>query len=146
MRTRVENGDILGWTLSNVFVPLHVCINVKLICVHWHLYNSWKGCNYLPVEFYFFKLYHQGDNIFYGIEQIAPSVSHNQCVSVFCVIIFHNYFAYIFAKHQHLTPWNIVSFHKENCFSSVLFLPISQKWNNTVAHFTLPNWCIFVLE
>ena len=88
------------------------------------------------MEFYFSKFYHKGANNYWVIDQIAPPVSQIHRVSVFCGPILHTSFVYIYTKPQPLTPWNVASFDKEHFFSSVVFLPISHKFNNYVAYFT----------
>ena len=64
----------------------------------------------------FLQVYYQGDNILCAIYQSTPSVIQNQCVSVFCGLISHTSFTYIYAKPQPLIPWNIDSLYKEHCF------------------------------
>ena len=68
---------------ANVFVPIHGFLKVKPLHVYTHSSDSWTGYNYIPVEFYFFKYYHQGDNTSLLNDEITPFVRLTQCVSVF---------------------------------------------------------------
>ena len=47
--------------------------------------SSSKGYNYVLVDFYFCKFYHQGANVYWVNDQITPSLSQIQCISVFFV-------------------------------------------------------------
>ena len=72
---------------ANVFVSLYGNIKLRLIYFHEHVYDSWTGYNYVPVEFYFCKIYHKGANISSVIYQTDLSVRNTQCVSVFCGLV-----------------------------------------------------------
>ena len=102
----------IKWTAMQMYLYLWMDVLRKKLFVHASLSNYWTVCNYVPVEFYLFKLYHKGANIYWVNDKITPSVIHTQCDSVFCGPVPHTSFTYIYSKPQPLTPWNVTSFYK----------------------------------
>ena len=134
------------WTTMKMYFCLWMDFLRRNQFISMHIYIILGRYTIMFQSCYFCSLYHQVATMNWVNYQITLYLSYIQCVSVFCGLISHTSFTYIYTQPQTLTPWNVSSFYKYHCFSYMVSIILSHKWTNYVAHFTLSHWCIFVLE
>ena len=82
---------------ENLFVSLHVCLQVKPHYDHSHSYDSVIGYKHVPVYFYSKKVFNQGANLSWVFDQITQSVRQTMygvmtIMSSYLTLVFFCYF------------------------------------------------------